>query len=637
MKDALREIRRSMGRYLSIMAIVCLGVGFFAGVKAAGPDMITTAQTYYETSNLMDVHFQSTLGLTDDDVKAVQGLKNVNQTETGYTLDTIQSGEEDMYVIRLISLPETISLPRLIEGRFPENENEIVVENGAIISGEYAIGSTFTLSLDSDDILDSLKTDTFTVVGLIESPLYVTYKKGPSTLASGEVDLYGMVLPEAFCMDVYTDIYVTLQSTGQLVFNSAMYKETVTNFVDGLAQFESEREEYRYNTVKTEAQEEYDKEKTKAMDKLAKAKKKLDDAKKQLDDAQKTLDANRKKAEDGFKKAQETLDEINAVLATISEEDVIAMEQGIETLTSTIADLQNQKAQSEQQLSQLEAYLATLDPASQEYTQYAGMAEQLRQGIAQIEQNLPALQAQLTELEGNYADYQQLLEGKKQCEDALSKKKSTYKKLNEAQATINTNRKKYEDGLASYKKNYKKAMDELADAQKEIDDIEYPTWYSFTRDDNEGYSEYADNANRIAAIAQVFPVFFLLIAALVCLTSMTRMVEENRTQIGSYKALGYSTLQIAAKYLLYSGSATVIGATVGLILGFRIFPTVIISAYNIMYRLPDASTPFLTEVAAYSIILSLAATFFATGMAVYKELQEVPASLLRPRSPANGK
>jgi len=635
--DFIREVKRSWSRYISIMAIVCLGVGFFAGLNASSPDMILTADTYYTDTNLMDIRIVSTYGLTDEDINALKVYPGIDTIEPTYTVDAILAAQDETYVIRAHSLPSVINQVTLIEGRLPEKPNECLIENGPFLPAQLTIGNTISLYLKDDDIFDSLVTDTFTIVGVIESPYYLTFEKGSSSVGTGGVSSYIMLPESSFALEVYTDVFATLTLTKDLSFNTPFYKNAVTSFVDGMDDFKQKREEERFDELVVEAQSEFDKEKNKALNKLSDAKKTLDDAKYTLDKAQKDLNANKKKALDGFEQAKQTLDGLNYQLSLIDQNQIQLLISTVEGLQAQILSVNNDLTTLNNNLASMKQLLATLDPSSMEYTQLSSEISQLETQIFAKNQELSGLQNALNPLLPQVNDYYQLLAGIKTCEDVLKTKPTVLKQLAAGQKEIDQGYRSYFDGLGKYNSSYEKAMKELDDAQKEIDDLAMTEWFIFTRTDNIGYSEFAENANRISAISKIFPAFFLSIAALVCLASMTRMVDENRTQIGVYKALGYNNTSIALKYLLYSGSATLIGCIIGLSLGFIVFPTIIFNAYRIMYRMPDVMAPFRIDIALQSILLAELATMGASAISCYKELSATPASLIRPKAPRNGK
>lgn len=268
----------------------------------------------------------------------------------------------------------------------------------------------------------------------------------------------------------------------------------------------------------------------------------------------------------------------------------------------------------------------------------------LNQSIAQYtegQQQITAAEAEITQAENQLASgKEQLAAGQQQLEQAKIEGQA---KLNDAQAKIDEGQKAYDQGLAEFtqKKNealpkLNEAKQQLEEKQKELAGLKKADYYYFTRNDNPGYSEYEDNADRISSLSTVFPIFFFLIAALVSLTTMTRMVEEKRTEIGSLKAVGYRNGEIAFKFLVYAAAASLCGAFLGLIVGYYLFPTIIFNAYGQLYNIPNFVTPWYLS---YSIVGTLVAVLCTAGAAMVVlriDLFSTPASLLRPKAPKAG-
>ena len=234
----------------------------------------------------------------------------------------------------------------------------------------------------------------------------------------------------------------------------------------------------------------------------------------------------------------------------------------------------------------------------------------------------------------------ELEEGKKQLEEGKAELGSAEAELEEKKKELDDAIEKYEEGKAEYEDGTVK----LADAEKEIEEsketvagLEEPVWYIFTRDDNAGYGEYGENAERIKNIAKVFPAFFILVAALVSMTGMTRMVEEERTQIGTMKALGYTTGQILGKYMFYCLSATFLGCITGLAVGYKVFPFVIMRAYSILYQIRASYMPFILKDAVIITSFSCALAAVTVALCCYKVMRPAPAKLMRAEAPAAGK
>ncbi len=438
-KNIKREITKSLSRFMAILAIVALGVGFLAGLMATTPDMRFSADKYYDDTNTMDIRVISTLGLTNKDVDAIKSIDRILNVMPAYSVDALLTGtNHDSIVAKIHSIPlDNPSYQNqviLVDGRMPENPGECVVEHKNLLGSPITIGDKLMVSDEtvskkghSANIEDKLSVNQFEVVGVVQSAQY--FNKKEQELIAGE-KLLNDNIKEA-------------------------YK--------------------KFNLAEQE----------------------LSDSKIKLDDAQKELAAAKIDLEDGIKK---------------------------------------------------------------------------------------------------YND------GKKEADEKLT---DAEKKLN--------------------------------DAEYEIKKLEQPEWYILDRHSNLAYESFTSNAQKVEAIAKVFPIFFFLVAALVALTTMTRMVEEERTQIGTLKALGYSKSTIAFKYMLYAGLASILGSIIGLLVGFKLFPTVIWNAYEMMYTLPPLITQFNIKYALISSLTAILCTLGATFAACYSSLMECPARLMLPRAPKAGK
>ncbi len=403
-KDFITEVTGSLNRFLSIFLIVALGVAFFAGIRATNPDMRITADSYYDENNLMDIRVFGTMGLTEEDVTAVSELDGVALAEPEYSADVLCEADGGDLALKVISLTEHLNQYTVTEGRLPEKPDEILVDTAFIRDTGYQLGDTIHITSGTDqELKETLSEDTFTIVGIGTTPYYLSFQRGSTSIGSGKLSSFIVVLPEVFSMKAYTCINVSVKGAKELT---------------------------AYTT-------EYD------------------------------------------------------------------------TLVSDI-------------LEQIEA----------------------------------------------------ISEG----------------------------------------------------------------WYVLDRSSVAAYTEFEQNADRIGAIGQVFPVIFFLVAALISLTTMTRMVEEERTQIGILKALGYSKLAIAMKYMLYALLATLGGSIFGAVVGLKLLPTVIITAYKMLYSgIPRIVTPFNIYYAVLATILSVFCVSVATLLACYKELLSKPANLMRPVAPKVGK
>ena len=590
-KITLREIKNSLGRYLAILIIVALGTGLFAGLKVTRDAMVDTLDEYLAERNLYDFQLISTLGYEAADVEHILSLDNVSAAEGSISYDVLcEAGEMDQ-VLKAYSITESVNKVKLLEGRMPEASDECVAD-GRIYSTE-DIGSTIELSDDnSKDTLDVFAHRKYTITGLIYSPVYLNYERGSTTLGNGIIEAYFYILPEGFDTDIYTEIYLTLDKSGPIYSDEY---EACTNdakpAVTAAAEAASQR---RYDEIKKEAD-----------DKIKDAQKEYDDGYssylKERNDAYSELDSSYNKLIAGQNKIASSEKELN---------------KNISRLNSSKQKLESGIAQIDQKLSQLEA--------GREYMseeEYQASKKQLDSKRAELTASLAKVNAGLKEASSGKAK----LEKEKQT---LSKGWAEYRK----------GKNKADSSFAEAKSELDDAKAKIADGKKEITDIKKPETYVFTRDINTGYAGFKNDADIVNEVAKVFPVFFFLVAALVCITTMTRMVDEQRTQIGVLKALGYSSRSVISEYLFYSGSAGFLGTLIGYFSCCIIFPAIIWRAYGIMYDFGcDLTHSFNIPLLLYSLAGALICSMGACLAAGLKDFRTAPSQLMRPKAPSAGK
>lgn len=344
---------------------------------------------------------------------------------------------------------------------------------------------------------------------------------------------------------------------------------------------------------------------------LAASKAEIEAGEQELEKGQKQLKAAKKK----LNKAQKEIDSNAETLAA-----------GQAELDANVAKLNDNEAQ----------YASGLE-------QYNSGARQIAENEAKLtsgEQEIAENEAKLADGEKEIADNEKkLADGEKEITDNEKKLQDAAKDLKKGEKDLADGKKEYEDAKKDAEDEIAENQQKLNDAKKELEDLEMPEWMVTDREDLPEYTDYGDNADRLRNIGQVFPVIFFLVAALISLTTMTRMVEEQRTQIGTLKALGYKKSAIAAKYICYAFFATLLGSVLGMLIGEKIIPYIIITAYGIMYHNVantisiDYQPGFALIASAASVVCTVGATLFASG----KELQETPASLMRPPAPKEGK
>ena len=494
-KTTLREIRQSLGRYLAIFAIVAMGVGFFAGLKITRQVMITSANAYLEEKQLYDYRLLSTLGFEDEDVQTLSSKEDVRFVEGAVAADILyfnQQGNED--VIKAHSLLQNINGLEVVAGRLPQQATECVVD--ANLYDKSALGTKIVLSENNvEKDLDYFAYREYTIVGIAQSSAYIQFERGTTALGNGQVSGFMYLLPQGFCAEFYTEIYVKFNQ------DYPIYSKDYNDYID-------EKEPLWKDYCKAQGERRYQ---------------------------------------------------------------------------AIVADAEAELANAKQTLAEEKA---------------------------DAKQTLADAKKELTDAEAELAD---------------------------AHAELADGWAKYNDSYAEFEEKIAEAEQEIADAEADIANIEKPETYVLNRDTNIGYACFQNDSSIVEGLANVFPVFFFLVAALVCMTTMNRMVEEQRTQIGVLKALGYGEAAIMGKYLFYSGSAALAGCIAGYFLGIHLFPFVIWTAYGMMYQMGSIVYIFDGSTALLCLACALLCSMGTTWISCRHELKEVAADLMRPKAPRAGK
>ena len=807
-KDFIIEIKKTMGRFVSIFFIVALGVAFYSGIRASEPSMRITADQYFDDSELMDLKVMGTMGLTKADIKAIGKVSGIEAVEGGYSKDVLCPVGDNEKVVHMLSMQKNFDQVSVVKGRLPEKAGECLVDEDFLSYTDLKVGDTVTFhSGDGEALTDSLVTDTYKIVGIGNSPLYISFGRGSSTIGTGEISGFVVVDKASFDMDVYTEAYVKVSGAEEKTAFTDEYNNLSDAAKEAVSAIEEERCAVRKQEIVDEANEKLaDSEKTvneksqeledakkelesgksKAAEELEKAKQQitdgeaeladakqqiadgetqLADAKAQLNDKQAQLDLAEAQYEYGKaqldQKEQELADAEQVYLSNYSKymPIITAGKEQIPAGKSQIADgkkrldeelaplnqLKDELAGIEDEISQCDSEIAGLKTQldgmdSEVYQKYVNIPKENRnkeeQAYVEKWENLNTklagmqerktqlentkqeklnqagfateadLEAQITSLTKQKADLdakekallqqeqtlaaqeeellsagRQITDGKSQIAAARSQLDSTKSQitdgkaqilsawalLNEKEDTLNASKaqlasgeQELADGRSEYEQAAKEAEEQItdgqakitdgekqltdakqqiADAKAEIKKIENPKWYVQTREDAlTEYQGYGDNADRMRSIGKVFPVLFFLVAALISLTTMTRMVEEQRVQIGTMKALGYGKAAIAGKYIGYALIATLGGSIFGVLAGEKILPFIIIYAYMILYKhLPAILVPYHMSYALQASGIAVACTLIATIASCYKELAAEPAELMRPAAPKQGK
>ena len=709
-KDFIRDILKSKGRFLSIVAIVALGVAFFTGVKSSPIVMKTSSDKYYDKYNLMDIRLISTLGLTDKDVDDIKNIEGVEGVYPTYSIDVISIYNSTEKVLKVHGLDlnklndkkNYINQLKLIKGRLPQKSGECVLEIPKIKALNYPIGSEISLSSGKDDKLSkSLSKSKYKVVGYVETPYYLSQEKGNSSIGGGVIEGAIMIPESDFKMDTYTEMFLTVKSAKELDTYGDEYSNLVKTVTDKIENMKNKLTTRRYNEVVKKAEDkiqkqedklskakkdfdkgkkEYEENKLKSENEIKEAENKILDASEQIEDGKAQLKNEKKRAfeqieegkvklasaetdlKNGQKKYQTALKKFNSNKKT-AESEIKKAESDLEELSNQIDDLKNgnkliEKQLQNEQLSEVERSelenklnenLYILSVMQQKYKDGTDKLESSKSELLLGEKKLKETKATLEASEKKIANEKTKLKSSEKLAEEKFKKaeEELYQRENqieEAKLELKENKAKLKTELNKAKKELQEAEEKIADgeekikdAKKQIKKIEKPTLYILDRDSHQSFVEYEGCANSIDALAKIFPVFFFAVAALVCLTTMTRMVDEQRINIGTLKGLGYKTSQISKKYILYALIACITGSILGLAIGFSVFPTVIFFAYGMMYSIENIVYVFSIPIAIGITSLALIIIILSAYMACRKELKETPAILMRPKAPKGGK
>ena len=677
-KDSIKEIKNNYKRFLSLLLMAFLGVGFFAGIRATSPDMVDSIDTYYKNQKMYDLQVISTLGLTKNDVEAIEEIDGVDIVEGTYETDGKLEIENKEIITKVLCVNE-LNKPLLIEGQLPQNINECVVEENFLTQNNKSIGDTITIDIenmqnDEGEDVEYLYNKELKIVGTVKSPLYISNERGTSSLGDGRIDYYIYVSKDNIqAKDTYTNIYVTLKDVTKYQTASSKYEECVNEVKDKIEEIKEERENARHDelvekaTAKVnDAQAEFDKQKQEAVQKIADAQKEIDSGKAEIENSEANIKVNEQKANTEFTNAEKQIASAKQEIQT-NEKNLQTKEQEV---NNQISQLESQKQGLVGQKDTLNSQLTSLQNTYNqvvEQLQNTGLDEETRKELESKKQNLESqiqtlnvtietINSGITEIENGINEANlQINEAKGQLQRAKNEISKQEKKLNQeknstnaqiedaktqieqAKVELQQGEQELETQKQEVEQQLQEAESKLIDAREEIAKIENPEWYVLDRYANTGYSSFTQDKESIKNIGRVFPVVFFLVAVLISLTSMTRMVEEQRTQIGTLKALGYNKIQIASKYVMYSSLACIIGGLLGMNVGFYLIPSLIWRMYEVVYQIPEFLISFNWEYGGAGLIIICVCIIGATIYSSIKELRQEPATLMRPKAPKIGK
>lgn len=612
--NCFRTIKKSFSRFIPLFVMSFLRVFVFAGLQSTKPDMMMTLDNFLDEHNVYDIQIISTGGLKDDDVFALKQIDGIKDVEYSYSLDKIIQIDENDLVINISSFPKTINSLKLIDGKFPEKNNEIVVENNFIKKTSYKIGDTITI----ED--EKLKEKTYVIVGTIQSGLYfnndkLSQDRGTTTIGTGVISYYTYVLEEAFDQEYYNSIYITVNDALDKMTAEEEYNNLIEEVKSSIDEIKLTQETLRYNSIYTEIENEIKDNENKLNEELEKAKNKLDVAKKSLNSSKikmnstknsltaykNELDNAKKELDSAKKDYNNTLNKYN-----INEEKIAS---NIEVLNENIL--------------QIDTLIKSIPEDSEEYTIYKNKLNELESNL----NNLLLLKETKETIEKNEAIYNK----------NINNYNYMYSSYENGLLKYNKGLKEYNSAVTEYNKQKEDALDKINEAKKELKKIKTPTWYVHDRTNHQAYLDYVDDTKSVNNLSKIFPIVFFSVAILVSLISMNRMVEEDRIEIGTLKSLGFSNKEIMLKYLMFSSMATLFGGLLGGILGILVIPALIFSIYGMLFNVPNFYVGLNLSKIIISLLISMVCICGTTIFTVLKVVKEKPSDLMRPKAPKSGK
>lgn len=582
LKNTFKKIIKEIGRFVSVIFIIAVGVAIFLGLREATAGMLYTADNYYDKQNLMDFKVISTHGFTKGDIESLKALKHEQNVYPSYSVDVLYKGK----AIRVHAL-EKVNKPLMIKGRNIKKHNECLAD-----VKRYKLNDTITF--ERNDLNKFLKINSCKVVGLIKTPIYLKEQKGVASVGNGTLDSFVFVDKANFNMDFYTEIYLIAKDSKEATAYEKDYDKKVKPLKKELENIKPIREAIRYEEILKEAETKINDAENKMLDEKKKNQAKLDNSKRDLDKAynkyyrEKRL--NDQKFVGGENKIKASYVEINNNLAKFN--------TNIDNLDKTITETEEalKVVKDQNQIILL--------------TKKLNILKQIKEGLLRLRNE----EAHLKESKRVYQE--KMRAAKKKLDDSLIK---------------------YNDARQTFDSKMKDAASDIQKGRDKLNSIEKPKWYLQSRKDIVGYTSYKEDVMKVKAIARILPIFFVIIVILMCFNTITRMIEKERSELGILEALGFSKFQLIVSYTIFILFASLLGLLFGLIICYHIFPSLIYKMFLALYIIPPlqiivSPIPFTSVIGVVVLITSLVSI-----SASLKELKEVPAELLRPKAPKAGK
>ena len=663
-KDSIRKLKTSIFRYISIIVIIMLGVGFFVGMNSVAPDMKKTTEEYLKTSNVFDIQLASNLGYDKKDVEKFEQIEEITEVEPVYNYDVLTTINDKNLPVRIISKTkdQKINKNDIIEGKDVQFPNECLIDTRLHSIYNLNVGDKIKIHKNEEDLSKVISKTEYTIVGITRNPAYLSIFYGSTELENGELVGYVNVLEDNIKLEKYTSMYLKTNIDNNINKTSEEYK----NKLDDIAKKVEDTQNSLLDEKYKEVYEKYTKEIEKSQNELITKQNEINTAKQTIENSQKHINSSilqvsslvanyyqSSQIYERFQTKKTKLDELYLSYSTLnSEKNTIETEY--EKLKEEVENKQNELSKLNNNINNKLYEIHLLGNNNPKYIEQTRKANELdytynlqKKEFSAVEEKYKKLEKDLEEKQKNIKTLKEQLDKEQEnfynnflsTEDIMlgtgnQELIANVQEIKKSQEALNTSKTEFEK--ENYDKKIEEAKTKLSNSKNDLKNFEKLSQVTKLYESS-GFKSLDNDLEKIAIMGKVFPVMFFIVAALVTITTITRMIEEDRTNIGILKALGYSKTTIMKRYIIYSLSATIIGVIIGTLLGSTLIAQVLFAAYGSLYDLPSLIIEINVLYTALATIISVIATVGVTFIITKKELKQKTADLLRPKPAKEGK
>lgn len=663
-KDSIRKLKTSIFRYISIIVIIMLGVGFFVGMNSVAPDMKKTTEEYLKTSNVFDIQLASNLGYDKKDVEKFEQIEEITEVEPVYNYDVLTTINDKNLPVRIISKTkdQKINQNDIIEGKNVQFPNECLIDTRLHSIYNLNVGDKIKIHKNEEDLSKVISKTEYTIVGITRNPAYLSIFYGSTELENGELVGYVNVLEDNIKLEKYTSMYLKTNIDNNINKTSEEYK----NKLDDIAKKVEDTQNSLLDEKYKEVYKKYTKEIEKSQNELTTKQNEINTAKQTIENSQKQINSSilqvsslvanyyqSSQIYERFQTKKTKLDELYLSYSTLnSEKNTIETEY--EKLKEKVENKQNELSKLNNNINNKLYEIHLLGNNNPKYIEQTRKANELdytynlqKKEFSAVEEKYKKLEKDLEEKQQNIKTLKEQLDKEQEnfynnflsTEDIMlgtgnQELIANVQEIKKSQEALNTSKKEFEK--ENYDKKIEDAKTKLSNSKNDLKNFEKLSQVTKLYESS-GFKSLDNDLEKIAIMGKVFPVMFFIVAALVTITTITRMIEEDRTNIGILKALGYSKTTIMKRYIIYSLSATIIGVIIGTLLGSTLIAQVLFAAYGSLYDLPSLIIEINVLYTALATIISVIATVGVTFIITKKELKQKTADLLRPKPAKEGK